>query len=477
MEALAAATRTHAAIAPEDALAELRTRVKQEPLLEILCRALRNKSDFDDADLHLVGGSVRDALLGLPNYDLDLATALTPLEIVARLERADIRVVATGLKHQTVTAVPVSGGPNVEITTFRGPGLSPNGGVIASNSIVEDLCYRDFTINAMALNLLSGELIDPHCAVDDLKQLTLKAVGSPHERYSEDPLRMLRLLRLACRLDLNIEAQTLATVRKDGPLLKTVSIERVRDEFSKLLVSPHPGRGLRLLARLDLLVHFLPELIPCIDFEQNRFHPLDVFEHTISVVEKTSSDLVLRLSALFHDIGKPPTLSIDAETGDRHFFRHESIGAEMTATLMERLRYPHRTIDAVVTLVATHMRPLEAGPGGLRRLLRDTGELFPAWRELKEADAASCAMDPEVLSSQLRIFDTAMIEVQAGPAVSPLKNLALNGHDVLSAGVPAGPQVGLALRALHERVLDDPSLNTRERLLEILSAEFLSAPR
>ncbi len=467
MNALRDAISTHPQLSPTVALQQFRERIRAEPLLQILGTALG-----DDADLHLVGGSVRDALLGLPAYDFDLATALSPDEILRRLAHAEIRVIATGLKHQTVTAVPVSGGPNVEITTFRTAGMSPAGGLHRSVSIEEDLAYRDFTINAIAVKLANGELVDPNSALADVAQRLLRCVGKPHDRFSEDPLRILRLLRIACTHDLNIEAQTFDAVTIEAPRLTQVSIERIREEFCKLLTSPHPGRGLRLLARLQLLPYFLPELVPCVDLEQNRFHPLDLYEHTIAVVEKTSPDLVLRLSALFHDIGKPPTLSIDPVTGDRHFFRHESVGAEMTAALMERLKFSNRVTEEVVTLVATHMRPLEAGPGGLRRLLRDTGELFPAWRELKVADASSCAMDPAELAAQLEVFDHAMAAVQAGPPVSPLKSLALNGHDLLAAGVPPGPQIGVLLRALHEKVLDDPALNERETLLKLLHEQL-----
>lgn len=465
MEALRIASNTAPAVSPTTALTTLRARIASEPLLIPLRNALGA-----DAHLHLVGGSVRDALLGRDSYDLDLATPLLPETILHRLERADIRVIATGLKHQTVTAVPIPGGANVELTTFRGPGMSPKGGVASSLSIMEDLCHRDFTMNALAVDLASGELLDPTGGLEDIAQRLLRCAGSPEERFREDPLRMLRLLRLACTHDLAIDSNAFDAVRTHHSLLSQVSVERLRDEFVKILLSPNPGRGLRLLARLDLLPYIAVELVACVDLEQNRFHPLDLYEHTIAVVEKTAPDLVLRLAALFHDIGKPPTLTVDPESGDRHFFKHESVGAAMTAQILERLRFSHRTVEDVVTLVATHMRPLEAGAGGLRRLLRDTGELFPAWRALKVADAASCAMDPQVLASQLAVFDEAMVAVQAGPPVSPLKSLAVNGHDLLAAGVPPGPEVGVLLRALHERVLDDPSLNDREQLLALLKA-------
>ena len=174
----------------------------------------------------------------------------------------------------------------------------------------------------------------------------------------------------------------------------------------------------------------------------------------------TNSNLVLRLAALLHDVGKPATLSVD-EQGERHFYLHEDVGAKMAQEILFRLRASGEIADQVSTLIKTHMRPLDAGPGGLRRLLRDTGDLYSLWRELKEADASACKIDPENLRQQFVDFDTNMAEVLKGPKVSPLKSLAINGNDLQEIGVPFVRQIGELLRALHERVLDDPALNER----------------
>lgn len=435
--------------------------LREEPRVKRLCSVLGS-----DAQLHLVGGTVRDALLDIPCQDLDLASRLLPAEISDRLEAADIRIIPTGLKHQTVTTVPIAGQGGVEITTFRGPHISPEGGVKAVDSIEEDLHYRDFTINALAFDLETGSLIDCTGGIDDLRDKIVRAVGDPADRYAEDPLRILRMIRFACQDDFVLEEHTKLASMEFARCIPEISVERVRDEFSKVILSENPSRGVSLLHELGFLEHFLPEIEAFYDFEQNEYHYLDLFNHTLEVVEKTPSDLVLRLSALFHDVGKPVTLSVD-EQGVRHFFRHECIGTDMTRDILERLRYPRSLTEQVATLVSTHMRPLTAGPGGLRRLLRDTGELFPLWRKLKEADTTSINVDQEEVRKELDAFDQGIEEVKKGPQVSPLKSLAVNGNDLLSLGIPEGPEVGRVLRALHERVLDDPELNERETLLEL----------
>ena len=416
-----------------------------------------------DGAVCLVGGTVRDALLGSSHADLDIATALDPDTVRIRLESAGIHVIPTGLKHQTVTAVPIPETSAVEITTFRGPGMNPAGGLVASSSIEEDLCYRDFTINALAYDLARGAIIDPIGGRKDLAAKIVRAVGSPAERFTEDPLRCLRMIRFAAALGFDIDPPTYQAARGFTRQAAAVSIERIREEFSRILVSPRAESGIRQLYDLGLLAVFLPEIAGFYGFEQNRFHRADLFNHTLAVVSGTGPELGLRLSALFHDVGKPPTLSVD-ENGDRHFYLHEDVGAKMTREILLRLKYPGDLIDEVATLVRTHMRPLDAGAGGLRRLLRDTGDLFPQWRELKEADASACKIEPETLRAQFEKFDLNMAEVLKGPKVSPLKSLAIDGNELMALGVPFGPAVGETLRALHERVLDDPQLNEKETL-------------
>lgn len=418
--------------------------------------------------LYLVGGTVRDAMLKRPPKDLDFASGLTPTELVELLEAAGIRVIPTGLQHQTVTVLPVDGLPSVEITTFRSKGMRPESGLVAGSSIEEDLSYRDFSINALAVDVATRELFDCGSGIEDLKRKKLSAVGNAQERFSEDPLRILRLIRLAAQLEFSIEKETWTAARAALAELPTVSIERIRDEFNKTLLSAKAGWGIMQLQRLGVLKAILPEIDSFVDFEQNRYHKADLFIHTLEVLDGVSPDLILRLSALFHDVGKPPTLSVDEE-GERHFYRHESVGARLTREILTRLRYSNEIIKQVATLVKTHMRPLTAGPGGLRRLLRDTEELYPQWRELKESDSLACKLEPEQLMAELKDFDIRMQLIQEGPEVSPLSSLAIKGNDLLELGMSPGPKIGEILRALHEKVLDDPSLNTKEILLKLVA--------
>ena len=420
----------------------------------------------DSSSLFLVGGSVRDALLGKKSEDLDFTTSSSPDEIIAILEAAGVRVIPTGLKHQTVTALPVETLPSVEITTFHGSGMSPTGGLKSGESINEDQAYRDFSINAIALCVSSGEIIDSQDGISDLQSGVIRVVGSSDERFKEDPLRIWRMIRLAAQLEFVIENKTWVAAKKHLSELESVSIERVRDEFSKLLLSKKAGWGIMQLQRIGILRDIFPELEAFVDFEQNRYHKADLFIHTLEVVDGISPDLVLRLSALFHDVGKPGTLSVDDE-GERHFYRHEIVGARMTKEILERLKYPLQTTKEICILVKTHMRPLSAGAGGLRRLLRDTDELYPKWRQLKESDSLACKLEEAKLKEELLDFDQRIDEIQAAPSVSPLKNLAIKGSDLLDSGLDAGPLIGEILRALHELVLDDPSLNDKQTLLEL----------
>lgn len=439
-------------------LAQITERAEIKILLEAL---------GPEADLHLVGGSVRDAVRGVKSIDLDLATRLKPEQIISALDARQIGVYPTGLKHQTVTARPVENGENVEITTFRGAGMRPELGLLSSESIEEDLAYRDFTINALAFSLNTKQLIDPFSGRRDITEGILRAVGDAEERFKEDPLRTLRMLRFAAKFGFQIEEHTVEAAKNLRHLLSKVSPERIRDELSKTLLTDRPAWGFRLLRDLGMLELLLPEIFIFCGFEQNDFHLEDLFDHTMTVVSRTPPDLLLRMSALLHDIGKPISLSINPETGRRHFFRHESLGVPIAKKLLERLRYPSAFIQDVCILIETHMRPIEAGPPGLRRILRDTGELFPAWRVLKEADAGSCKIDVADLAKRLGSFDEAIAELRKGPPLPPLKHLALNGHDMLALGYE-GPMIGKMLRGLYEKVLDDPRVNERETLLGLL---------
>ena len=427
-----------------------------QPLLEVFKNA--------HAELFLVGGTIRDLFMQVVPTDIDFATNLSPDEMLKIFAGAQIKIIETGLKHQTVTVVPYEGAQGVEITSFRGPDMNPNGGVSLSATIEEDLSYRDFTFNAMAFDVFHQKFHDPEHGSLDIEKRVIRAVRNAEKRMQEDPLRALRLVRFQSQFGFSVEPQTYNAALKSVPHLKEVSIERIRNEFSKIIISPYPRMGLKALVEMGFFELFMPEISDMVGFYQNEFHKELLFDHTCSVVERTESHLVLRLAALLHDVGKVPTLTED-EDGTRHFYKHESVGASMAEQILSRLKYSHEIVHAVSKLVETHMRPLHAGPGGVRRLIRDTGDYFEQWRKLKDADIRSIASSELEVKQQYGSFEEVLNKVLLEPNVSPLSHLAISGHDLLALGYKEGPNIGKTLRELHEKVLDDPSLNTKETLL------------
>ena len=412
--------------------------------------------------LYLVGGTVRDVLSGIEETDFDLASPLHPAEVAAHLEASGIKVVETGMRHGTVTAV--IGSEHIEITTFRKPGKDAQ---CFSLSIQEDLGARDFTINAIAFDIRKHTLIDPYGGVEDLRLGLVRAVGMAAERFSEDALRILRLLRFGPASGRSIDAMTLDAARTYASQLALVSPERVREELLHLLNSAHPAEALRMLPQLGIMGIILPELVPCVGFDQNRFHTQDVFEHTLSVIERCPAEGLLRFAALFHDAGKPHTLSTD-ENGDRHFYEHEVVSARICKAAMRRLRFSHAQIREVVTLVGYHMRPVECGPAGVRRLMRDLGPYFDSWRIFKYADATPTMADTDVREKLLQ-FDKLVLQEVERQKKSERHGLAVTGHDLLRLGFQPGPQMGEVLRQLEELVIEQPELNTKQQLLKIVT--------
>ena len=414
----------------------------------------------EDAKLFLVGGAVRDALLSLPVRDLDFATALRPDELKKRLNDAGIRTVDTGLEHGTITAL-IDEEP-VEITTFRLPGDRTTNNY--SETIEEDLEGRDFTINAIAFSLNDQELVDPFNGWSDLQEKRLNGVSNPKSRFEEDPLRIMRMVRFGPGENRTVGDETLHAAKATAHKLALISPERIREELNHILISDSPRDGLLMLQELSLFEAVLPELLPSIGFEQNEFHSEDVFQHTLTVIENTPKDLLLRLVALFHDLGKPATLSIDEE-GRRHFYTHEEVSDQLCKTAMSRLRYSKRSIEETSTLVRYHMRPLTCGPSGVRRLMRDLGPLLEPWLIFKKADAEATKMPPDKLKGEIEGFQSLLSTEEArqvGPAYGKLR---VSGDDLKAIGFSEGKALGVALKALEEIVIEDPEMNTREILL------------
>lgn len=409
-----------------------------------------------DSGLHIVGGTVRDALLDLAGVDVDLASKLPPETARERLQAAGLHTIDTGLKHGTIMVV--IDGSHVELTTFRTK--HPN---VYADTIEADLSLRDFTINAIAYAISADAIIDPYGGASDLQADRLRAVGAAAERFTEDPLRMLRMIRFGAAEGRSIEADCLAFTQANAALISSVSVERVRTELEKLVVAPAAAEAIRVLVSSGLCKEILPEVLPTIGFEQNEFHIHDVFEHTLWVLERAPRDLTLRLAALFHDLGKPPAFSL-GENGERHFYRHEELSENICLEAMRRLKFSNEMTKAVAAIVRHHMRPLDCGPAGVRRILRDLGEYYDGWRQIKIADAPP-RMSTEEFRERLNNFDAlvgAEFERRKG---SVYGKLAVNGDDLKLLGCKPGPGMGMLLKFLEELVIETPELNDKSELL------------
>jgi len=420
---------------------------------------------------HLVGGGVRDMLLGRPPVDFDVATSAPPEAVLALFGHG--YAIPTGLQHGTVTVM-TDATPRrpVEVTTFRGEGAYVDGrrpsSVTYVGSLEEDLARRDFTMNAIGFDPLAGRVTDPFDGRGDLGRKLVRAVGDPLARFREDGLRPMRAVRQAAQLGFEVDPPTLDAIRPTLDVVRKVSAERLRDELLKLLAAPHPSRGLELMRVTGLLGVVLPELLEGVGVVQNRFHKFDVYGHTLSVVDNTRGGAIVRLGALLHDVGKPRAQQPrEGAPGEFSFFRHEVVGAEMADAICRRLKLSTAERERVVAIVAHHMffYTPDWSDGTVRRFVRRMGpggvdDLFA----LREGDIAGrgFAEDPDVELGELR---RRIGEVAAADAALKVTDLAVDGQDVMRIlRIGPGRQIGVVLERLLERVLDDPSLNERERL-------------
>jgi tRNA nucleotidyltransferase (CCA-adding enzyme) len=415
---------------------------------------------------YLVGGAVRDYLLGREVSDFDAATDARPEEVV-RLYR---RVIPTGIKHGTVTVH--WKGIEIEVTTFRtessyADGRHPDEVAFAS-TIEEDLSRRDFTINAMAFDLSEKSLLDAHGGRDDLVRRLVRAVGDPLERFREDGLRPLRAIRFATQLGFEVEAGTLAAIRLSIDRFRLVSSERIREELMKILLSDRPSKGLRLLEGTGLLPEISPELAACRGVEQRGVHVFDVLDHLYACVDAAPPKPALRLAALLHDVAKPEA-KVERIGEDPTFYRHEELSAKSAEALMRRLRLPNALIDEVVHLIRCHMFSYDDSwsDAAVRRFIARVGpESMEALFSLRIADGTAIIgrhVDPRSLEP----LRTRIERVIAAKEAFGLGDLAVKGADLASIGLPPGPKMGMMLKELLETVIDDPALNDRGRLLEI----------
>lgn len=410
-------------------------------------------------ELFIVGGAVRDALTGTPCTDLDLTTSLSAEEVKRRCEGRGLRVIETGIQHGTVLLV--IDGIHLEVTTFRRP--ADRATQINAHDIGTDLSGRDFTINAIAFCIASGKLLDPFSGIEDLAGGIVRAVGDPYTRFCEDPLRILRMVRFGDAQGRTIEPLTLEAARMAVPQLSRASVERIRHELDQIIVGPCPAAALRKILDIGALPATIPELMPAVNFEQNRYHIHDVFDHTLAVLDRTPNDRILRWAAVFHDIGKPHTLSIDAG-GERHFYSHEVVSSTLCLERMKQLKFSADDTKKISSIVRHHMRPMNCGPAGVRRLIRDLGDELSLWRRFKDADSSPTLGNHEVAATA-QAFDALLALELQKRATPSYGRLAVNGEDLKALGVKEGPAVGKILKQLEELIIEDPTKNTKEILL------------
>ncbi len=410
-----------------------------------------------------VGGAVRDALSGLTPGDWDLATSARPSDV----RRVFRRTVPIGIEHGTVGVLGREG-RLYEVTTFRRDveTFGRKARVAFADSLEEDLQRRDFTINAVAWHPLTGEVRDPHRGLDDLHGGVLRAVGDPAARFAEDRLRVLRALRFAGRFDLRIDPDTWSAIRDSAGRLSGLSAERIREELYKVLGGPSkPSRALRLYAESGVLAHLYPELQACTSVRDEW--GTGVWGHQLGVTDAVGRHRpVLRLAALLHDVGKPPTREAAGEHPPR-FPGHAAVGAALTTELLRRIRASNAEIDRVMHLVAQHadLPGPDAPEPELRRWMRRVGaEYLPDLFRLRIADARARGQDGERL---LRLLRRTRAMLRSRPPLT-IADLAIGGAELRSLGLPPGPLFGEVLRDLLERVTDDPSLNRSQSLLELV---------
>lgn len=453
-------------------------------------------------EAYAVGGCVRDAMLGRTPEDWDITTSAKPLEVKALFRKT----IDTGLQHGTITVM--MNGEGYEVTTYRIDGEYEDGRhpkeVAFTTNLKMDLERRDFTINAMAYNDRSG-LVDEFDGVGDLKKGIIRCVGDAGQRFDEDALRMLRAVRFSGQLGFVIEPDTLHAMEARIQNLEKISAERIRVEMTKLLISPNPGT-IRVAYTAGMTKVFLPELDRMMTCEQqNHHHCYTVGEHSIHGIERIQSLMagekqnelsgyageklrkictsldkkqytMLVLTMLLHDVAKPVVMTLD-DNGEGHFYGHPEKSAAMARSILKRLTYDNDTIDTVVRLIRYHDYRMENTMRAVRRAASKIGRDI-MWMEFAVQYADVLAQNPDTISAKTAKLDSCMkkyeeIEEKNQPLC--VKDLAVNGRDLMQEGIKPGPQLGKLLQGLLETVLEEPERNTKEELL-VLVKELEDSP-
>ena len=422
-------------------------------------------------EAYAVGGCVRDSLLGKNPTDFDITTSAKPEEMKAVFKNEHL--IETGIKHGTLTVL-MDGEP-LEITTFRiDKNYSDNRRpeeVEFTRCLSEDLARRDFTVNALAFNKKTG-IIDLFGGVSDLEHGIIRAVGEPDIRFDEDALRIMRALRFASVLGFEIEEKTALSLSKNAVLLRNISAERVFEELKKLLCGENAAKVLK--EHPAPFFEIIPELSLLKGFEQHHFrHDLDAFEHTLAVIKNVPPQKNLRLGALFHDIAKPLCQSFD-ESGTAHYYGHAQKSAEIAEAVLRRLKSDSETIKNVSELVRRHEDRFEPSKKAVKRLLSKTNpEFFENLLSLMEADEMGKKEEFRLTKSVFEEFRSLAAEIVEKEECFSLKNLAVNGADLISAGFEPGKKMGEILETLLEKVIEGELSNEKEALLQFAKTHYI----
>lgn len=415
-------------------------------------------------EAYAVGGCVRDVMLNRTPMDWDITTSAKPHEV----KQLFGHTIDTGILHGTVTVMLEQEG--FEVTTYRIDGEYEDARhpkeVSFTSDLLEDLKRRDFTINAMAYNDTQG-LVDAFDGVGDLKRGIIRCVGRATERFSEDALRMLRAVRFSAQLGFVLEEETRAAIVELAPNIAKVSAERIQMELVKLLTSNHPEE-IRTAYETGLTAVFLPEFDCMMETAQNNpHHCYTVGEHTLMALQGVEADKVLRFTMLLHDVAKPVCRTTD-ENGTDHFYGHPQKGSEMARMILRRLKFDNDTTDRVSALVRWHDDNPELSPRSVRRAISRIGlERYPALFAVKRADTLAQSMyRREEKLKYLHDYEMLYQEVMEKQQCLTIKQLAVTGSDLIEAGMQPGKEIGSVLKKLLELVLEDPELNTKEKLLK-----------
>lgn len=427
---------------------------------------------------YVVGGCVRDSILERKPHDWDICTPALACELLVEFEEEGYRVIPTGLQHGTITVH--LNGNNYEITTFRRDGEYSDGrhpdSVEFTSDLIYDLERRDFTMNAIAYNPEEG-LIDPYCGYEDIQDRRIRCVGNPDCRFQEDGLRILRALRFSVQLGFKIELFTKRAMIENRSLLNKISFERINSEFVKMIESANSHHARMLLLEFeDVLAEFIPELKSTFGFEQNNpYHRYPVYEHILTVLKEcTDTDIITKLAAFFHDIGKPHCYQ-DDDSGIRHFKGHGKVSAEMTDGIMRRLKFDNDTREKVVQLVYYHDASFEVGKKYMRRWLNKIGvDQFKRLLVLRRADImGQSKWYREERIQKLDAVKEYLEEVLNEKPTFSIKDLEIDGEDVMNLmHINEGKDVGYCLSKIMNLVIDGELNNERHDLITFLMDEY-----